>query len=608
MRRSRSLALALLIAASAAAPPAPASAAPDGAALVAAAASADRALRDDEKKLRFRHNITRVIAKWAAAKKAATGADQRRAAEGEAEAWALLAHWSGRADDAKTAAELKAALAEREKPDAEPKKKYWLAKVDVERTDARVVIGFDLDEAPKLRRGVVEGDQADVVRVYFDVTPAIASPASTEALDFGVPEIRAARVAQFDAKTARLVVDVDAKHADRLVADGARVVFERPVAIATKTASEPEPVVESEPEVDEDDPRTELKRLEVALRALTDDDKEDVLAKIVKDTRASFPDVEVEEEEEEEEEAPKVAERVAAKLAEEAPEKEVAKAADAVTPKTDLKRSTRLAARPRASSLLAVRRIVIDPGHGGKDHGASGPGHVKEKDVNLAISRRLAKALKKKLGVEVVLTRDKDEYISLERRSRIANRSGADLFVSIHANANRNKKVHGIETYHLNVTSNRYAKRLARRENLLEKGAGDVPEPEPQEEESIEELIPDGKAGQDLRLILADLAMRSATIESRRLAGYVQSSLVGRLRRDYEDVKDLGVKHALFYVLLGARMPAVLIETGFVSSPMESKRLAGATYQDKVADAIASGIERFILERQRLAQGGVASL
>ncbi len=606
MRRSRFPALALLIAAAFAAPTGSAEAASDGAALVAAAASADKALRDDEKKLRFRHHIVRVIEKWERAKKAAKGAELRRAAEGEAEAWALLAHWSGRSDDEKRAAELKAALAERPKPDAEPKKKYWLAKVDVERTDARVALAFDLDEAPKLRRGVVDGAKAGVVRVYFDVTPAIASPAAAEALDLGVPQIHAARVAQFDADTARLVVDVDEAHADRLVADGAKVVFERPVKVAAAKA-EPKVAEDEAPEVvaeataeadeDEDDPRAELKRLEVALRALTDDDKDDVLAKIVQDTRASYPDVDVKVETA----APKAAEPVVAK----APE---AKKAEVLPPKTSLKESTRLAARPRASSLLAVRRIVIDPGHGGKDHGATGPGRVKEKDVNLAISKRLATALRKKLGVEVVLTRHKDEFISLKRRSQIANRSGADLFVSIHANANRNKKVHGIETYHLNVTSNRYAKRLARRENLLERGAGDVPEPEEQEEEPLEELIPDGKAGQDLRLILADLAMRSATIESRRLAGYVQSSLVGRLRRDHDDVKDLGVKHALFYVLLGARMPAVLIETGFVSSPMESKRLASSNYQSKVADAIASGIERFILERQRLAQGGVASL
>ncbi|MEQ9499570.1 MAG: N-acetylmuramoyl-L-alanine amidase [Deltaproteobacteria bacterium] len=570
-----------------------------------AAKKADRELRANEKKLRFRHNIQRVIAKWAAAKKAATGEAKRDAAEGEASAWALLAHWSGRGDDARKAAELKAALAERPKPEAlAEKKKFWLAKVDVEQSDERVALSFDLDEAPKIRRGVVDNVKDGLVRVYFDLTPAVASKAATEQLTIAAPEIRSARVAQFDADTARLVVDVEAAHADRVVAHGAQVVFERPVVVAKKTeepeAKEPEV---KEPEA-EDDPRAELKRLETALRELTDDE-DDVLEQIVADMRETYPDVEPKADE-----APKVA-----KKAYEAPAKEavVAKVEapakkDVTPPPTDLKRSTRLAARPRASSLLAVRRIVIDPGHGGKDHGAIGPGRVREKNVNLAISKRLAKSLTKRLGVEVVLTRSTDKFISLKRRSQIANRSGADLFISIHANANRNKGVHGIETYHLNVTSNRYAKRLARRENMLERGAGDVPEPEPQEEEPIEELIPDGKAGQDLRLILADLAMRSATIESRRLAGYVQSSLVGRLRRNHDDVRDLGVKHALFYVLLGARMPAVLIETGFVSSPMESKRLSSSKYQSQVADAIASGVERFILERQRLAQGGVASL
>lgn len=608
MRRSRFLARFALIAALVAVAPVSASAKSDGQALVTAAKNADQELRANEKKLRFRHNIQRVIAKWAAAKKAATGDAKRAAAEGEASAWALLAHWSGRGDDAKKAAELKAALAERPKPEAlAEKKKFWLAKVDVEQSDERVALSFDLDEAPKIRRGVVDNVKDGLVRVYFDLTPAVASKAAMEQLAIEAPEIRSARVAQFDADTARLVVDVEAAHADRVVADGAQVVFERPVVVAKKAevpeAKEPEPEAE-----EEDDPRAELKRLETALRELTDDE-DDVLEQIVADMRETYPDVEPETK------IAKKSDEAPAKKSDEAPAKEavVAKVEapakkDVTPPPTDLKRSTRLAARPRASSLLAVRRIVIDPGHGGKDHGAIGPGRVREKNVNLAISKRLAKSLKKRLGVEVVLTRSTDKFISLKRRSQIANRSGADLFISIHANANRNKGVHGIETYHLNVTSNRYAKRLARRENMLERGAGDVPEPEPQEEEPIEELIPDGKAGQDLRLILADLAMRSATIESRRLAGYVQSSLVGRLRRNHDDVRDLGVKHALFYVLLGARMPAVLIETGFVSSPMESKRLSSSKYQSQVADAIASGVERFILERQRLAQGGVASL
>jgi N-acetylmuramoyl-L-alanine amidase len=221
--------------------------------------------------------------------------------------------------------------------------------------------------------------------------------------------------------------------------------------------------------------------------------------------------------------------------------------------------------------------------------------------------------------VKVVYTRKTDRFVSLERRASIANGSGADLFLSIHANSNANRRVHGIETYYLDTSSSRYASRLARREN----GQGDAPGrqakraaveasgdgsegsaragPEDPEEESESIELPDGALGADLRLILADLAMRSATSESKRLAGYVQSSMIKSLKKDHRDVKDLGVKHALFAVLLGVRMPSVLIEAGFITNPAESERLASGAYQAKLAKAIARGVERLIDERQQLA-------
>ena len=114
--------------------------------------------------------------------------------------------------------------------------------------------------------------------------------------------------------------------------------------------------------------------------------------------------------------------------------------------------------------------------------------------------------------------------------------------------------------------------------------------------------IPEGRVGRDMQLLLADLAMKSATGESRRLAGYVQSSVVGSLRKDYKGVRDLGVKRAVFYVLLGVRMPSILIESGFMSNPMEAKRLANSNYQSELAQAIAQGIKRFVWERRQLAQ------
>ncbi|MCK6549631.1 N-acetylmuramoyl-L-alanine amidase [Myxococcota bacterium] len=271
---------------------------------------------------------------------------------------------------------------------------------------------------------------------------------------------------------------------------------------------------------------------------------------------------------------------------------------------TKLKRSTRDAARSRDGSFVRIRRIVVDAGHGGKDVGAIGRGGIREKDVNLAIATELGRQLERRLGVKVIYTRTTDEYVSLEKRSQIANASSGDLFVSIHANSHKKRKINGIETYYLNTTSDRYATRLAKRENLGEDDDDDGEEPEPTVGMPADEQaeLPSGALGQDLRLILADLAMRSATVESRRLAGYVQTTLVGKLKRQYDDVQDLGVKHALFAVLLGVRMPSILIETGFVSNPVEAVRLGDPKYRDAIADAIAHGIVRFVMEREAIAR------
>ena len=267
------------------------------------------------------------------------------------------------------------------------------------------------------------------------------------------------------------------------------------------------------------------------------------------------------------------------------------------------KTTIRAIAPRRTSELTQVRRIVIDPGHGGKDHGATCSKSRREKDVNLAIAKRLGRILKKEMGVKIIYTRTTDTFVSLKRRAEIANKAQADLFISVHANANSNAKVKGIETYYLNTTTDEYANRLARRENTsgpiqipvknIEPGVG-APEDDAQ--------MPPGRIGRDLSLLLADLAMKSASEESRRLAGYIQSSVVSNLRDDYKNVRDLGVKRALFYVLLGVRMPSVLVESGFMSNPMEAKRLNDRKYQHRLANSIAQGIQRFVFERRQLAQ------
>ena len=227
---------------------------------------------------------------------------------------------------------------------------------------------------------------------------------------------------------------------------------------------------------------------------------------------------------------------------------------------------------------LKVRRVVVDAGHGGRDTGAIGARGVREKDLALAIAKKVAARLKA-LGFQVVMTRTRDVFVSLDDRTRIANEARADLFVSIHCNAARRRRLEGVETWTLNVASNRYAARLAAFENAEA-----------------------DRTVSDLRLILADLATKANASDARDLAQSVQSSLVRTLRSRVGPVRDHGVKQALFYVLLGTRMPSILVETGFISNPAEEVRLKSGRFQDGTAEAIARGVKDFVDSRRRLAR------
>ena len=227
---------------------------------------------------------------------------------------------------------------------------------------------------------------------------------------------------------------------------------------------------------------------------------------------------------------------------------------------------------------LKVRRVIIDAGHGGHDTGAIGPKGTREKDVSLSIAKKLAAKLEAG-GLEVVMTRDDDTFVKLEDRTRFANRQKGDLFISVHCNAAPTKTLRGIETYTLNTSSNRYSIRLSARENATtERGVG------------------------DLQYILADLATKANTGESQHLADRVQRSLIRNLSAEYKGVKDLGTKEALFFVLLGAKMPAILVETSFLSHPEEEERLADSKYQDQVADSISEAVTGYLEERNKIAQ------
>ena len=217
-----------------------------------------------------------------------------------------------------------------------------------------------------------------------------------------------------------------------------------------------------------------------------------------------------------------------------------------------------------------IHLIVVDAGHGGKDPGAIGPHKTYEKDVTLAMAKSLAKRLRQQMKVKVLLTRSDDRYLPLRERTEYANQVGADLFISLHANATANGKAYGIETYFLNLSKNNQAAEVAARENGT----------------TLQEVG-------NLEAILFDLMANAKINESSRLAAEVQQSLVAGLRPHYSRIKDHGVKQGPFHVLLGATMPSVLIEAGFISNPRDEKRLISSKYQQKVAAAIVKGVMNY---------------
>ncbi len=220
---------------------------------------------------------------------------------------------------------------------------------------------------------------------------------------------------------------------------------------------------------------------------------------------------------------------------------------------------------------LGVQKIVIDPGHGGKDPGAMAFG-LKEKDIVLRIAKELAIVLQKDIGCEVILTRDDDTFIPLEERTAIANTQEADLFVSLHINAHPSEKVRGLETYYLNLSTNAEAMRVAARENAT----------------STHQMS-------DLQDILSDIMKNSKINESSRLAQTVHTSILSEAdKRGYSDVKNLGVKQAPFYVLIGAQMPAILIELAFISNQQDAKNLTDDTFVRMLTQEITHGIRSYI--------------
>ncbi len=230
-------------------------------------------------------------------------------------------------------------------------------------------------------------------------------------------------------------------------------------------------------------------------------------------------------------------------------------------------------AKPK-KDLIVNPLIVIDPGHGGTEEGAVGVEGVLEKEVVLNISLMLEELLQERLHARTVLTRKTDQNLSLADRTKIANDHQADLFISIHANASEYKNLKGIETYYLDNTADKSSLKLAERENA-----------------SL------GKSVDDLSFIMSDFIQGIKLDDSISLAHALQNGLHSGLSRYYKEVKDLGVKKAPFYVLVGAHMPCALVEVSFIDNPEEGKQLISKRYQRLAALGIFQGLQNYFESR-----------
>ncbi len=228
---------------------------------------------------------------------------------------------------------------------------------------------------------------------------------------------------------------------------------------------------------------------------------------------------------------------------------------------------------------LKIKTVVIDPGHGGHDPGAIGPTGLKEKNVNLQIAKALKTKLErdgKKFGIErVYLTRSSDIFIPLEERTAIAKKQYADLFISIHCNAAKNKRTTGIETYILSFTNDKHSLSVAARENATTK-----------------------KRLNELRDIIKKYVLNSKIEESNKFASYVQTEIVSNVSHKYSSISNKGVKKAPFIVLIGADIPSILVETSFITNPKDEKRLKDKKYIDYIAEGIFAGVKRYSTEVQ----------
>jgi N-acetylmuramoyl-L-alanine amidase len=220
---------------------------------------------------------------------------------------------------------------------------------------------------------------------------------------------------------------------------------------------------------------------------------------------------------------------------------------------------------------LGIQRVVIDPGHGGKDPGCVGKSGLREKRIVLDVATRLKKILESQENIEVIMTRESDIFLDPESRTVIANQKQADLFISIHANANRNSKLSGVESFYLNFSRDSSVIETAARENATST-----------------------KNISKMKEIIEKIVQNSKIVESKELAETIQNNLVKCLSQEYSNVRSLGVKGGPFWVLIGGEMPSVLVEISHLSNATEESRLKSPQYRQRVAQGIYEGIMEYI--------------
>jgi N-acetylmuramoyl-L-alanine amidase len=216
--------------------------------------------------------------------------------------------------------------------------------------------------------------------------------------------------------------------------------------------------------------------------------------------------------------------------------------------------------------------VVLDPGHGGEDAGAVSNLGGEEKEITLDIARRVATRLQQRGGLRVRLTRDRDEFVPLARRTAIANQNEAAVFVSLHVNASAGHDADGLEVYYLDNTNDEASRKLAERENAVDPGA-DV---------------------DDVSFMLSDLIQSGKMEDSVLLSRKMELALQSRVVAGHKGLRSLGVKKAPFFVLVGAHMPCSLIEMFFIDNPLEGAKLRQESFRELLAVGIAEGIERFL--------------